>query len=147
VGYKIVLVISGIVISLIIRNVKYLHLNESKWIGYSIYNLSFTFIPVLIIQLLDEVSGEIKFVVRAVFIQFIVLSTTFLIFGPKFYFKTRGKDTSQRLKHSSSQISSKSMTKKKDSSKKSSGASSFTDILDNAETPDDFANLLDKKKV
>jgi len=106
IAFKGILIITGVIYSILIRKVKYLHLNESKWIGYSMYNLFITFIPVVIVQVVQEISNEAKFVVRSVFIIFIILSTTLLIFLSKFYYKLRGKDTKQRIKHSSTKVTS-----------------------------------------
>jgi len=97
---KLILLVSGIVCTFLTRNVKYIHLNESKWIAYSIYNLFFSAVIVIIFEGIVTlfIARDILFVVRSVFIIYPTVVTNMCIFLPKFYFYFRGKDTRQRKK-------------------------------------------------
>jgi len=126
---KVILLISGIVCTFLTRNVKYIHLNESKWIAYSIYNLFFSAVIVIIFEgiLTIFIARDILFVVRSVFIIYPTLVTNMCIFLPKFYFYFRGKDTRQRQKHSGSTDRTKS-SNIESSTSKSTNSTYVTDI-------------------
>jgi len=126
--FKFLLLIIGIICTFLIRKVKYIHLNESKWIAYSTYNLFFSIIIVFVLQfaLTQYTDRTILFVVRSIFIIWPIFATEVLIFFPKFYFYLRGKDTSQRIKHSnnSSSMRTTDVSSKKSSKEGSSNVSS-----------------------
>jgi len=111
VAFKLFLLLSGIIITFLIRKVKYIHLNESKWIAYSTYNLFISAVVVIILQLaLDD--RDLLFILRSLFIIFPIITTNLLLYLPKFYFFFRGKDTKQRTKHSTTKSSLDNSTSK-----------------------------------
>jgi len=126
---KIALLIFGIICTFLIRKVKFIHLNESKWIAYSIYNLFFCIIiiVILLVALQDYTQRELLFVLRSILTLFSTFTTSVFLFIPKFYYYIRGKDTSQRVKHSndSQKIQTSPKGKRQSSSKSSVSSTNF----------------------
>jgi len=103
---------TGIICTYLIRKVKYIHLNESKWIAYSTYILFLSAIIIIILEvtLVNPDLRETLFVLRSSFILLPITATNLFLFLPKIYYYSRGKDTSQREKHSFSTRSNKTST-------------------------------------
>lgn len=91
--YNFCLLLYGVFLSWVLRNVQWALFNESKSIAFAMYNLFFFGALIGGLQVSDSVQRETMFIVRSALILCAVLVAVSVIFLPKIYFILRGVKT------------------------------------------------------
>jgi 7 transmembrane sweet-taste receptor of 3 GCPR len=86
VAYWSVIILTGLVLAFLIRNVAYTLYNESKLIAFAVYNLFFFFLLIVIIEVVPIEDAETVFIVRSLALILATFSTVLVLFVPKVYY-------------------------------------------------------------
>jgi hypothetical protein len=84
IAYKGILILVSIVVAWKTRSVKLLLFNESRYIGFTIYNMFLCLAIIVPIQFAN-VDRTLEFVLRSIFIMVIIGATMFLLLGTKLW--------------------------------------------------------------
>src|SRR5690606_35300058 len=95
-AYMFGVLLAGAVLAFKIRNVNFLLYNESKFIIFSVYNVTFMMAIIVLLQGAflgdDEGTREMVFVTRSVFVLLSSLVPVCVLFLPKLYYMYKGVD-------------------------------------------------------
>mmetsp|Transcript_43184 Transcript_43184/g.109073 ORF Transcript_43184/g.109073 Transcript_43184/m.109073 type:complete len:734 (+) Transcript_43184:161-2362(+) len=90
-AYWSVIILTGLVLAFLIRSVTYTLYNESKLIAFSVYNMFFFILLILIIEVVPIDDQQTVFIVRSLALILATFITVMVLFVPKVYYVLSNK--------------------------------------------------------